>query len=228
MGAKFGLVVLAVLVLAGLFCMITSNLNDSSGSSQNPSFPPPYVPATSIPLNPTQPSLTVTAPGEKIEALNSDFLRFQEYPNLIHLWSLDDDGRPGNFQAIIYADQAVTFGFEWFRESLTGLVAAVTNNPSHAITVSVDGGPDVSVKNYYQEAFSAAPGNGIPASWDHDGDGMGDPDGDGVDDWNGPTIFFRYQVAGLTVGPHTFKFSMYNPDTNQIQSETIQILVIPK
>ncbi len=59
----------------------------------------------------------------------------------------------------------------------------------------------------YQDPFLAVPGVGPRWSWDHDGDGLGDRNGNGVGDFDGPILFWRWQVNHLAEGTHTFEFS---------------------
>ena len=120
--------------------------------------------------------------------------------------------------------QWVLFGFEWADDTVEALQALV-DNPAHDITVSIDGGASFSVKGGYQDAFVAEAGTGPRWSWDHDGDGLEDGNGNGVGDWDGPILFFRYLYSGLSVGTHTFEFTIVDLEFGI--SEVITVEVIP-
>ena len=81
---------------------------------------------------------------------------------------------------------------------------ALVDNPAHDITVSIDGGASFSVKGGYQDAFVAEAGTG---------------------DWDGPILFFRYLYSGLSVGTHTFEFTIVDLEFGI--SEVITVEVIP-
>ncbi|MFX0064860.1 MAG: hypothetical protein ACFFC7_22015, partial [Candidatus Hermodarchaeota archaeon] len=157
--------------------------------------------------------------------VNGQFLKFQEKSDVIHILVFDDDGRPGQPPAKVAVGQPALLGFEWTGSSLDQLQDAFIDNPLHDITLSVDGGPAFSVKDWYQDPFIAIPGVGPRWSWDHDNDGLGDGDSDGIGDWDGPILFFRYQSAGLTFGTHTFVFSITDDGGITWFSDTITVVV---
>ncbi|MFX0064861.1 MAG: hypothetical protein ACFFC7_22020, partial [Candidatus Hermodarchaeota archaeon] len=161
-------------------------------------------------------------------SMNVQFIKWQEEPHIIHILVFDDDGRPGQPAALVDVGQDVLLGFEFSGSSLEELQDAFIDNPLHDITLSVDGGPAFSVKDWYQDPFIAIPGAGPPWLWDHDNDGLGDGDSDGIDDWDGPTLFFRYRSAGLTAGTHTFVFSITDDGGGSWFSDTITVIASPK
>jgi hypothetical protein len=157
--------------------------------------------------------------------LNVKATKFQELTNVIHILVTNDDGRLGQ-PAIVKKGRPVLFLFEWGAdpgETVADLQAFYIDGEEHNLTLSIDGQPAFSVKEYYQDAFFAETGSGPFWKWDHDGDGPGDGDGDGTGDWNGPVIFFRYEVKRLSKGDHTFTFS-YTEDSGATWS-TDEILV---
>jgi len=158
-------------------------------------------------------------------SLNARFVQWDRKAEVIHIFVFNDAGRPGQPPAIVEEGQKVLMGFEWGGATLEELEDTYYNNPNHDLTVSVDGGPEMSVISGYQAPYMAATRSGPAWSWDHDGDGPGDRNGNGIGDWSGPTMFFRYEFSGLSVGWHTFEFTVY--DNGSSFSEVITVLVVP-
>lgn len=168
----------------------------------------------------------LAAPGGPGRAFahNAQFTHFQEEQDVIHILVFSDDGRPGQPPAVVQAGEPILMGFEWSGDSIQQLEDVFLDNPTHDITVSVDGGPPVSLKHLYQTPFNAATRSGPAFTWDHDGDGPGDGDGDGIDDWSGPVMFFRYEHPGFTAGTHTFEF-VTTSATGTVVTELITVVV---
>jgi hypothetical protein len=158
-------------------------------------------------------------------SMNAKMTHWQEEAAVIHIMVFSDAGRLG-VPAIIEAGKPILFGFEWGGIDWTpeSLREYYINNPDTDITVSVDGGPAVSVKSYYQAPFISATKSGPAWSWDHDGDGPGDGDGDGWGDWNVPVLFFRYQHPGLASGTHTLVFRVIDPASPLSDEITVEIV----
>ena len=96
---------------------------------------------------------------------------------------------------------------------------------AHDIRLSVNGGPDYSVKSGYQIPFVAVPGAGPDWTWDHDGDGPGDGNGNGIGDWNGPVLFFRHQESGLSAGSYAFEFTViYEDGTSYFDTILVEVV----
>ena len=141
--------------------------------------------------------------------LNAQFISWQEKQNIIHIMVFSDHGRAGGGPAVVEAGQPLIFGFEWGVDTLENLQAYFIDGTDHDIMLSVNGGPDFSVRGWYQAPFDSTISK--PAwSWDHDGDGLGDGDGDGIGDWAGNILFFRYFSPGLASGTHEFTFTVYD------------------
>lgn len=150
-------------------------------------------PAVALPTNP--------------ESMNARFVKWQEKPHVVHIFIHDDEGRSHVGPAMVAKKQPVLFGYEWSEDSIEGLQDFLDDS-NHQVELSIDGGTWFSVKDWYQDPFVSTTQSGPAWSWDHDGDGPGDGDGDGFGDWDGPTLFFRYQSAGLPTGTHTFEFRL--------------------
>ena len=155
--------------------------------------------------------------------LNARFIRWPVRSNVIHIFGLAEEGRPGFGPAIVKEGQWVLFGFEWWEPTIEELQAFI-DKPEHDIEVSIDGGEAFSVKDWYQDAFVAEAGSGPRWSWDHDGDGPGDGNENGADDWNGPHVFFRYLYSGLSVGTHTFEFTIIDPEFDASDFITVEVV----
>jgi hypothetical protein len=163
------------------------------------------------------------APVAGPAGLNARFIDWPEKSNVIHIFGYADNGRPSQPVAIVKEGQWVLFGFEWTEETVEATQEFV-DKPEHDITLSVDGGDPFSVKDGYQGAFEAVPHSGPSWSWDHDGDGLGDGNGNGVGDWDGPILFFRYQYSGLSVGTHTFEFTIIDPEYGFSNIITVEVV----
>ena len=145
-------------------------------------------------------------------------------PHVIHILVWDDDGRYG-VPAYVDEGQPIIFGFEWGGATVEELQNNYIDNIDHDITLSIDGGEQFSVKEWYQAPFYAETESGPAWSWDHDGDGPGDGDGDGIGDWSGAILFFRYQHPGLSPGTYIFEFS--TDDGLNIIVDPITVEVLP-
>jgi len=163
------------------------------------------------------------APAVGAASLNARFVDWPAKSNVIHIMTFGDEGRPSQPVAIVKEGQWVLFGFEWAEETVEATQEFV-DKPEHDITLSVDGGVPFSVKDAYQRAFEAEPRSGPRWSWDHDGDGLGDGNGNGVGDWDGPILFFRYQYSGLSVGRHTFEFTVIDPESGSLDLITVEVV----
>lgn|SRR5574341_201819 len=165
----------------------------------------------------------MAAPGGN--SLTARAVRFQEADNIIHILVFDDAGRPGQPPAVVAEGDVIVLVFEWELDTLEALRATYFDNPDHTITLSIDGLPAFSVRGGYQPPFYAETLSGPRWSWDHDGDGPGDGDGDGIGDWNGPVMFFRYPVTGLSVGTHSLALAV--EDQGVIVNEVITVEIVP-
>nr|ADP09439.1 hypothetical protein E6-3G_24 [uncultured marine crenarchaeote E6-3G] len=154
-------------------------------------------------------------------SLNARFVHWQKMPHVVHIFVYNDAGRPGRPPAEAASGQPIVFGYEYGGQSVEELWETIIDNDEFDITLSIDGGTPYSVKDGFQDPFEASSRTGPHWSWDHDGDGPGDKDGDGIGDWDGPMLFFRYMVQGLTPGEHTFTFTIL-PDN---YSETITVMI---
>lgn len=169
---------------------------------------------------------TVTAgaaPAANVSGLNARFIDWPIKSNVIHIIGMSDEGRPSQPAAIVKEGQWVLFGVEWTNDTVESLQAFI-DKPEHDITLSIDGGIPFSVKEGYQRAFYAQTLSGPRWSWDHDGDGPGDGNGNGVGDWGGPILFFRYQYNGLSVGTHTFEFTIIDPIEARVDLITVEVV----
>jgi hypothetical protein len=160
--------------------------------------------------------------------MNAQFMHWQEVSRVIHIFVFADDGRPGQPPALVGAGQPMVFGFEWGCEpsqSVDELQAWIDDSDTQ-LSVSVDGGPAIDVKGYYQPAFWSVAETGPAWTWDHDGDGAGDGDGDGIGDWcdgaGGSVVFFRYPHPGVGEGTHTFFFTGTVPDAPLEDTITVE------
>ena len=167
----------------------------------------------------------VAAVSAKPVPLNAQFLHWQEVSRIIHILVFSDDGRPGQPPACVGAGQPLVFGFEWGGPEWGNAAAlqAWMDDPLSTMTVSVDGGPAIDIKGYYQPAFWSTTEMGPAWTWDHDGDGPGDGDGDGIGDWDGAVVFFRYPHPGVGHGIHTFTFDYTTPTDLLSGSDTITV-----
>lgn len=170
---------------------------------------------------------TAAADRKIPNGLNVKATKFQEFTNFIHIFVTNDDGRLGQ-PAVVKKWRPILFLFEWGAEpgeTVEDLQAFYIESEDHDLTLSIDGRSPFSVKGYYQDAFFAETGSGPFWLWDHDGDGPGDGDGDGIGDWNGPVIFFRYQIWRLSRGDHTFTFSYTEDSGTTWRSDEILVQV---
>ena len=108
--------------------------------------------------------------------LNAQFMFWQERQNIIHIFVFNDDGR-GSVPAMVDAGDPIILGYELSEDDLANFDYFLTG--PYDLTLSIDGGPEFSVRSSYQTPFDASTSH--PRwSWDHDGDGRGDGDqGDG-------------------------------------------------
>ena len=93
-------------------------------------------------------------------AANAQHMQWLEKSNVVHIIVFTDEGRPGQPPAIVHGSSPIHFGFEWGGASLEELQANILDSELHDITLSIDGGPAVSVKSGYQAPFVAVPGSG--------------------------------------------------------------------
>lgn len=142
---------------------------------------------------------------------NNRFISWQERDDVVHIFEFDDVGTPGQPVAVVGRGRPILVGFELADVSVAALQANFLDNPDHDIILTINGGPQNSLKDWYQPPFEAATGSGPAWSWDHDNDGPGDGDSDGIGDWNGPVMFFRIMHQGNhTPGLYAYTYSLTN------------------
>lgn len=146
---------------------------------------------------------TAAAIADSDASENALHMQWADRSEVVHVFVFADEGRPGQPPALIPGKAPIRFGFEWSGNSVAELQDFV-DDPGNDVLMSTDGGPWISIKSGYQTPFVAVAGEGPRWSWDHDGDGLGDGNGNGIGDWDGPTLFWRYTVAHLDKGTHTF------------------------
>lgn len=157
----------------------------------------------------------ITAPASAFantwKPFNNSFIPWQERDDVVHIFEFDDVGTTGQPVAVVSRGRPFLVGFELSEATVAELQANYIDNPDHNIYWSLNGGPQIAVKDWYQPPFEAATGSGPAWSWDHDNDGSGDGDGDGIGDWNGPVMFFRIMHQGnSTPGTYTYTYSLTN------------------
>jgi hypothetical protein len=163
----------------------------------------------------------VAATADSGAADNAQHMQWVEKSSVVHILIFTDDGRPGQPPAVVPGSSPIRFGFEWGGESLEQLQTDILDNELHDITLSIDGGPAISVKSGYQAPFVAVPGSGPRWSWDHDHDGLGDGNGNSIGDWDGPVVFWRYAVSHMSIGTHTFDFAVTEDGWVTVIEDTI-------
>jgi hypothetical protein len=160
--------------------------------------------------------------GPGANGLNAQFIFWQERQNVIHIFVFNDDGRAGAGPATVDAGDPIILGYEVSDVSIEAIQDHLTG-PDFDLTLSVDGGPEVSVRDLFQSPFDSSTSR--PRwSWDHDGDGRGDGDGDSIGDWSGPVAFFRYWHPGFASGVHTFTFTTYDFGAPTVDVITVNIV----
>ena len=156
-------------------------------------------------------SISFAGPWGKIVSINARFMNWPIKENVIHvIGTLEEPSLlfEGGKVATLGRGSPILFGFEYADplEILIGLKEDINHN----IRLRIDG--DIVADNlriFLQDPFIAQPGVGPEWTWDHDGDGLGDGNGNAVDDWNGPIMFWRFEIKPkLNFGDHIWQLEI--------------------